>query len=49
MKKKKFFPLSMGIGFLFICSQVCSAVFLYQQMLLKAHQDRLFPENMPLL
>lgn len=46
MKKKKFFPLSMGIGFLFTGLFCC---FLYQQMLLKAHQDRLFPENMPLL
>ena len=47
MKKKKFFSSLYGNSV--FCSQVCSAVFLYQQMLLKAHQDRLFPENMPLL
>ena len=46
MKKKNFF---LSLWESVFCSQVCSAVFLYQQMLLKAHQDRLFPENMPLL
>ena len=44
MKKKRFF---LSLWESVFCSGLL--LFLYQQMLLKAHQGRLFPENMPLL
>ena len=46
MKKKRFFPLSMGIGFLFTGLFCCFSV---SADAVEGSPGRLFPENMPLL